>query len=420
VLGEHHRGGEEPLEPPQLDDDVLAAYERVTFAGGTATLGYDTLVKRLSFAADVAGDYEKRVEREKSALGYGVTAHVVTGLVSQSAIPETGMNSSSARTGEVVLNGHGEARFYSGQLYGVGKAAVQYQLDYTSFVFTDNTGNQMSNKFTQQMADLEVALGGGLGRVLDVGGAIRVRRLARTLDAARALGKPIDAAVAKKLQLAWWALRGERSTYRALLATVAILREAGVLLSEPDAGLSYELLNVLRDNWLYVRPSGIDIQVAFGEGYLMRPTGNNAMYPMSAEEVRVEQLLAQAGYGAQLDDDKVEIAGSAYGRLRLFNSDPMGQPWAIGATASLRRFTYGDHGDPFGLFDLTGNVGLSDDGLMMSQQSLHIEGDLGFTYWLNQASGIRLAGQVIEDGGAIFLGASLTATYGLLDGTFAR
>ncbi|MGE5184349.1 MAG: hypothetical protein ACM31C_19905, partial [Acidobacteriota bacterium] len=302
---------------------------------------------------------------------------------------------------------------------------------YATFDNTDGGGNSTSNKVSDKQLDVEVALGAGYGRLLDVGGAIRVRRIARTLEAARALGKPIDAATAKKLQMAWWALRGERSPYRALVETVKILRDAGILLSEPDAGLSYELLAVLRDSWLYMRPSGLDIQVAFGEGYLGRANsvtqGGMTMdqYPASAEDGRVEQLLASAGYGAQLDDDKLELSGTGYGRYRLFASNPMGTPWALGATASLRRFTYGDHGDPFGLVDVTGNVAFSDDGLdfgggMTSQKSLHIGGQLGFTYWMNQASGLRLAGSIAEDGGALFIGGTLQLTYGLLDGTFAK
>ena len=56
--------------------------------------------------------------------------------------------------------------------------------------------------------------------MVDVGSAIRVARLGRMLDDARALGKPIDAATAKRLQLTWWALRGERSSFRALTAIV--------------------------------------------------------------------------------------------------------------------------------------------------------------------------------------------------------
>ena len=242
-----------------------------------------------------------------------------------------------------------------------------------------------------------------------------VRRLGRTLEAARALGKPIDPATQRKLQLTWWALRGERSTYRALVATVAILREAGVLLGEPDAGLSYELLNVLRDSQLYLRPSGFDVNVAFGEGYLQRPD-----QPPAIESGRVELLLAQASYGAQLDDDKLEASGGAYGRLRLFAPGDQPSPWAAGATARLRRFTYGEHGDPFGALDVSAELQVSDDDTMNSQIGQRLTGQLGFTWWLNPASGFRLAANVGEDRGELFLGASLQATYGLLDGTFAR
>jgi hypothetical protein len=220
-------------------------------------------------------------------------------------------------------------------------------------------------------------------------------------------------ATSKKLQLTWWALRGERTTYRALVATVAVLREAGILLSEPDAGLSYEILNVLRDTWLYTRPSGLDLQVAFGEGYLDRPFNNTA-------SGRVEQLLALAGYGAQLDDDKLEITGNAYARYRLFAPDGQPSPWAAGASARMTRFTYGEHADPFGALDLGATVMLSSDDQMMSDKELRITGELGFSYWINQASGLRLAAQVTEDRGALFFGATLAATYGLLDGTFAR
>jgi hypothetical protein len=272
-------------------------------------------------------------------------------------------------------------------------------------------------KSTTSQADLEVALGGGYGRVLDVGAAIRVRRLARTLDAARALGKPIDAATSKHLQLTWWALRGERSTYQALVATVTILREAGILLGEPDAGLSYEILNVLRDTQLFVRPEGLDLQITFGEGYLRRPAG---LVAQNFENGRVEQLLASAGYGTQLDDDKLEVAGTAYAHYRLFAAAGTPSPWGAGATAHMTRYTYGEHGDPLGMFDLTGTVELSSDDMMNTDKGLLLEAQLGFTMLFNSASGLRLATSVAENQGTVFLGANLTATYGLLDAVFAR
>ena len=55
-----------------------------------------------------------------------------------------------------------------------------------------------------------------------------------------------------------------------------------------------------------------------------------------------------------------------------------------------------------------------------SDTGLRLEAELGFTYWVNQASGVRLAAQFAEDAGAFYLGARLEATYGLLDGVFAR
>jgi hypothetical protein len=391
---------------PAVPEDALAAYERVTFAGGTANLGYDTARKRVDFDADFAGQYQKRIERETMAWGMDLGAHVVAGYVNPDGPAVT-------RGLQADVTADGEVRFYSGRVYGIGRAAGATQLNYISDVDPGNANNTL--KDTRFTADLQVALGGGYGRVLDVGAAIRVRRLARTLEAARALGRPIDPAIARRLQLTWWALRGERSTYRALVATVAILREAGILLGEPDAGLSYEILAVLRDSQLLLRPSGLDVQLAFGEGYLQRPD-----QPPSNESGRVEQVLASAAYGAQLDDDKLELSGGGYARLRLFAPDDQPSPWAVGASARLRRFTYGDHGDPLGALDVSGVLQLSDDDLMNSQIGQRLSGQLGFTWWLNAASGIRLAASVGEDRGALFLGAELTATYGLLDGTFAR
>ncbi len=395
-------------ELPQLDDDTLAAYDRVTFAAGDASVTYDTITKRLEAEGDVSGQWQKRVERQSLAYGVDAGANVVAGFINPPGRAQT-------RGTEIDANGDGEARFYAGSFYGIGRVAADVQVDYVADLDANNANNDFKQTLTD--ADFQVAVGGGYGRELDIGAAIRVRRLSRALDANRALGKPIDAATSRKLQLTWWALRAERSTYRALIATIAILRESGVLLGEPDGGLTYEILNVLRDSYLYTRRSGFDANVEFGEGYLRRPAG---IVADGFENGRVEQLLANAGYGMQLDDDKLEVVGSAYARLRLFA--PMGQPspYAVGASVTATRFTYGEHGDPFGTFDLTGTVQYSTDDEMNVDAGFSVAAQLGFTYIINQASGLRLAAQVAEDDGSFLFGATLTATYGLLDGTFAR
>ncbi len=398
-------------EGPPLPEDTIAAYDRLTIAAGAASLSYDTVRKRAAFDADVLARWQKRIERPTMAWGYDVGAHLVGGLVN----PE---GRASTRGAQIGIDGAAEARFYAGKVYGIGKAAVGFQLNYVSYV----DGNDPTNdaKDTRYTADLQAAIGGGYGRVVDVGAAIRVRRLARTLDANRALGKQIDDATSKKLQMAWWALRGERSSYRSLVVTVAILREAGILLGEPDAGLSYELLAVLRDSQLFMRPEGLDLQLVVSEGYLVR----DEMNPTPIEEGRIEQAIISAGYGMQMAEDKAEVSGTAFARTRLLAPDTQPSPWALGVTGRLKRFAYGDHSDPLGALDLAATVLISSDSSLMGQPdaqlAFRLQGELGFTYWLNEASGVRAAATVAEDGGELFFGASIQATYGLLDGTFAR
>jgi hypothetical protein len=408
---------------PELADDVIAASDRLTIAAGTAGLAYDTARKRVDFDANASGLYGKRVEAETRAWGFNLGTDVVAGATNPDG---------RGVTRALVLNAHGdgEARFYSNQLYGVGKAAVGFGIQQLSYRHpTDPNQDLVGSDARFFTADLQIALGGGYGRVVDVGSAIRVARLGRTLDNARALGKPIDAATSRKLQLTWWALRGERSSFRSLIATIAVLREAGILLGEPNAVITYEILQVLRDSQLYMRPSGFDVQLVFGEGYLQRPDQNDDGFCDlgSSRCGRYEQVIASAGYGAQIDEDKVELSGTAYARYRLFPGDGEPAPWAAGATARMRRFIYGDHGDPFGALDVRGTLAVSADADPEEpcmgggcDKSLRIEGELGFTYWLNQASGLRLAAHLAEDAGEIFFGARLEATYGLLDGTFAR
>ncbi|MGE0403779.1 MAG: HEAT repeat domain-containing protein, partial [Kofleriaceae bacterium] len=100
---------------PDLPEDLLAATDRLTFAAGTAALSYDTIRKRPAFDADVAGRYEKRIERESMAWGFDLGAHVVGGFVNPELSPQN-------RGLQINVDGGGEARFYKNQFYGVGKA----------------------------------------------------------------------------------------------------------------------------------------------------------------------------------------------------------------------------------------------------------------------------------------------------------
>jgi hypothetical protein len=380
---------------PSLPEGTIAAYDRLTFAIGGAHLHYDSVRNQTTFDANVAGLYQRRIERARLAWGIDAAANVVTGLVNPDGAGISRAVIADARVG-------GEARFYAGQVFGIGQIAVGSGTTYIS--------NDMGLKDVSTIADFQVAIGGGYGRILDVGAALRVRRIAAVLEHAKALGRPIDQSLQRRLQLAWWALRGERSMHRVLTATVAILRDAGVLLGEPDAGLAYELLAVLEDIQLDRRTSGLDAYVAVSESYLLREDGD-------PDDGRYEQVLARVAYGKQLPGLTSDITGSAYGRLRVLAPDGERSPWAAGAAARWRKFTYGDHYDPIGAIDIGAFAAVSDDDVDGVDVGFSVGGDIGFSLVFNRVSVLRLSGNASFDGGELIVGAALEASYGLADGS---
>lgn len=388
---------------PTWQPQVLAAAERLTLGAGSARLSYDTARKRPAFEGDLAATYEHRVDELARMIAWGGDARVIAGYVNP--------DGAGANRGAVVTAAaRGEARFYSGKVFGVGLGVGRLGLTYLSIDRADP--NAQDTKDVRTSADLEIALGAGYGRVLDQGPRLRVRRLARALEAHRALGRPIDEATARELQSAWWALRSARSARRALTSTVSILRRAGVLLGEPDAALTYELLGVLRDGQLADRPSGMEVWLGFGEGYLLREDE-----PQVADG-RVEQLLARGRLGQQREDGVADLTADAFARLALFTGDAPA-PWALGASARVRRFTYGEYGDPLGAFDLRAEVALSSDDRDNTSVGLRIGGELGFSWVLDLASEVRVSAAVFEDAGELTVLGGLQARYGLLDGAFA-
>lgn len=388
-----------PSWPPTL----LAVYERFVLAAGGAQLQYDSVRKRPSFDGDVAAIYDRRIEEQRRVLAWGGQGRLLAGYINPQ---DEGINRGAVLTAAA----HGEARFYSGSIYGIGQAVSRVQLTYLSIDRADPNANDTKDARTS--ADLEIALGVGYGRVLDIGSQLRVRRLARALESNRALGRPIDDDTAQQLQSAWWALRGTTSTRRLLTATVAILRKAGVLLGEPDAGLTYEMLAVLRDGQLADRLSGFDAWLGFGEGVLLREDEPDIA------DGRVEQLLARARFGRQASEGGSDLSAEGFGRLALFTGDQPA-PWAIGATARARRFTYGEYGDPIGAVDLGAEVALSSDDRDDSNVGLRIGGEVGFSWAVNLASTLRLSAKVTQDSGEITMIGAFEARYGLLDGAFS-
>jgi hypothetical protein len=396
------------ITAPEFTDDNLAITDRLTFAIGGASLGYDSVRKRTAFNADVAASYARRVEQTSRAYGYGGDARVVTGYINPDG-------PSKSKGAQVVLSGGGEYRFYGGPgLYGVGRGKASAQLTYLSIV--QNDPNDDPFKDVRTAADLGLALGVGYGRVVDMGSRIAVTRIEQALRNNRALGKSIDDATAVSLQRIWWSHRKASSGQSVLLATVAALRAAGVLLGEPDVATTYEILNVLRDPQLVDRFRGFDIDLTFGESYLVREdTPENPM----VDKGRVEQIFLRGQYGRQLSDN-LDLGGEAFARLRVLAAENTPAPYAAGIAATLRRFTYNSAGDPIGTIDARANAAISNDDRMDTNAGLSVGAELGFTYWLNQASGLRVAANASFDSGELFIGAKIDASYGLLRAAIAR
>jgi len=401
---------------PTWDDDVLAARESLTFAVGAASFDWDTVRERTSFVLDADSHYARRLERETMAWGVTADLDTLVGVLNPAG-------DASSRLVAITAAVEGEARFYGGPgVYGVGQVAIAPQLHYLSSVGNDGMTNVKDTRF---VADAGLALGGGYGRVLDVGPRLRVQRLAAVLEDARALGRPIDDGLARRLQSTWWALRRDRTGYRQLTATVAILREAGVLLGEPDAGTTYELLEVLRDASFDVRPSGLDVQILFGESYLVRNNEDGDGLP-DVPDGRYEQVMVRARAARQLG-----LAADAQAwldaRYRLFTPEMTATPWRAAVGGRFRTFAHGEHGELLGAFDVGAEAIVSSDGDANGMDEpddidlgAALVGELGWTWTLNRASSVRLGGEVRLAAKEVFIGLALTGSYGFLDAGFAR
>src|SRR6185503_7872196 len=132
-------------------------------SAGTANLAYDTVRKRSSFDADVLGLYQKRIEKERIAWGWNAGAHVVAGFINPRGRAQT-------RGTQVTIDGDVDLRYYAApKIYFGGKAALGTQIDYIADLDGNNPGNDL--KDARFSLDVQAALVGGYGRLLDVGGA---------------------------------------------------------------------------------------------------------------------------------------------------------------------------------------------------------------------------------------------------------
>jgi hypothetical protein len=399
---------------PAFGDDVLAATETLTFALGGIRLQYDTLRDSPSLDGDVAARYDRGMERPSVGWRYGGSVAIAAGVLD---LPGDDTISRAVAASALV---DGEARFYAGggpwfgHLEGaVGASLLGVKLDRAG---PDNDADEL-----YRSVDLQAGLGVGHGRVVDVGEGLRLRRIEQVLAAARQLGRPIQPALAARILGAWWALRGEQGAYRRLLATVALLREGGVLLGEPDAGTTYKILQVLLDGQLDHRPAGFEARIGIAESYLERDPDSAA--PI---EGRQETAFARARYGRQGAGGGTELVATALARYRVLAGDGEPTPWTAELSGTWRRFFYGAAQDPIGALAFGGEIGASDDGIgdpdvdpaSASSIGTRLAATIGWLWAPARASRMQLGATAALESEEVFVGVTFDVAYGLLDGSF--
>lgn len=398
-------GTSKTITPPAFPEDTIAAAERLTFVLGGASLTYDTVRDNPVFRGVGTARYDRVSERPEMAVRYGLEGGALAGLIDYDG------DDSTARALTLNAKGDGDVRFYLGEsrqffasvsgALGSGFAANRL----------DRPGPDNDTKEYHFALDASVALWVGYGRSFDVGEALRLRRIELVLEQAKALGRPVSGDLAEKVLATWWALRREIGAHARLVATVKILRESGVLLGEPDAGLSYRLLEVLRDGQLDHRIEGWDVRMGIGEVYTMRDD------QLDVDEGRSEHALISARYGVQAKSGSQELVGEAAGRYRILAPDGELAPFALGASATYRRFRYGDNFDPLGAYEISGDVIVSDTDLDRNL-AVRVGGLLGWRWKPNRASEFRLAGTIALESNELFFGVVFDAAYGWLDSSF--
>ncbi len=389
---------------PDFGDDMIAASDHLTFAVGQSSLAYDTVTKEASLDGAAFASYLRIREKKSMALRYEGRGSLIAGVVNFRG------DDSSARLISTNAGGSAQARFYtaSGKWFGLGSASGLIGFDYLR-IKRPGGGNITNEKFLS--AELGLAIGGGYGRIYNYGEAMRVQRLEAVLRERKMLGRAIGPDLAERIMRAWWELRNEQGFHDRLVATVAQLREAGVLLGEPSAGATYAILQVLRDGQLSQRQRGLQVHLAVGESYLVRDED------LSLEDGRVESVVSRLRYGRQNTDGDQELVVDAFARYRILADDADGDPtpWAVAGEAHWRDYHYGDNLDPIGALDIGVTAGASDDGFDGAELAAGVGGSVGWLWVPSRASRFLLAGQARFESSEVFLGVVFEGQYGLID-----
>jgi hypothetical protein len=383
------------LSAPQVPTGTLALAERVTFAVGELSIEHDSAGGGTLFDVALAGTYQRQMELAR--LGYSFQANVDTGYDSRSA--QEGMMDVSrflVRAGAGVT---GDVRLYLIESLPVFEFVTVAPAIRASYV-KQRAATESTSDST--IIDFGVAGGVGYGRVLPVASRLRLARIEAVLEAAGLRARPLAADAAARIALAWYGLRGRLGYSAELAYTLRLLREAGVLLQEPDAQLVYRLLQILADPQLDDRYEGQDLRLG---AYWSAEAGD-------VDAPTVTGVMWSATVARQFGD-RADAVGHLRGVARL-SEDPKGI--LTSADAAYRMFFYSSEQDPMGALSVGPFVAVCEDACPGPTAGLvwQVGARAELTHWFSRASsltsGFEFAGQSPSDFRVLF---TLRAGYGL-------
>ena len=389
------------LNPPHLPAGTLALAETLSIGGGAApavSLQHNSAGGGTLFDLSLVGEYERQMEHTR--FGYTFGSKLGAGYHSIS-VGDT--------TDTLIDMGVGIAA--DGRLYLIDNVPLFEFITLAPSISYHYTKQQAMMTATRDttVIDFDIAGGIGWGRVLPVGARMKLRRIEGVLETAGLKARPINGDTAARVMLAWYGLRGRLGYYAELLWTLRILREAGVLLQEPDAATVYKILRVIEDPQMDDRYEGMDLRLG-------------GFYSIESTEVDVPNIggVMWAATVAHQISERADFVGHLRGAL-LANQDPKGIQ--TGADAQYRMFFYSAEQDPQGALGLGPFLNLCSDGCPLGPTS-GLVWDLGaranFTRWFSRASnvgaGFEFATESAQAWRVMF---SLSATYGLAPANLA-
>ena len=398
---------------PVFGPDLLAATERWTLAVGSLSMTYDSPSRRAQLSGVASTRWQRG--REKPTWGFAIDAGLAVAGGARSKSDE--LNAEAGRSGEVNVAGQAaaDARFYAGKPGGIfGHLDGALALGASATVVKAVDPAAMDFKDFAPTLSVLVGVGVGWGRILDVGVTLRLRRIERVLRENRLLGRPIHDDLARKIFSTWWALRGEVGVRHRLLATLALLREAGVLLQDPDPATVYALVRVLEDGQLDGRLDGLDARIGVAETFA---GADPAPMADDVEWSRTEAAFLLARVGRQLRGGAQEVVGTARATYKLAGDGP--GFYTAGAEATWRRWFYGGAWDPRGALELGASAALSNLDRDNADAASRIGAEVGYLFVPSRASRLRASAEVALEGDEMFVGVAIEGTYGFLDAAIA-